>query len=285
MGLMARIEDLYNAYKNAGVDPATVAGWGTQAAEMFGGYRDSLMLLRRDRGRLERQGRVQVKDIRRQGEADLSSAAAAASDRGVLGSSVDVSTRAAVRSNTGASIVAARDAREQAIRDNIAQALSARRDFFSGMGGLDAQRAAAKAMGAAGAFGEGLWDHLIPGGAGGKGQPGTMKRAVNTADSFKELLQGLEKAGWRVGETGVQGFDPVDPWAHAAAGNHYIAPKRTADLNYGPSGASQVEREKIAKLIQLMKKAGIPIEQWFGPQNDPAGHDDHLHLTTARKRW
>jgi hypothetical protein len=279
------IKDLYDAYKNAGVDPATVASWGTQAAEMFGGYRDSLMLLRRDRGRLQRQGFMQVQDIRRQGKADLSSAAAAANDRGVLGSTSDVSARAAVRSNTGASIVQARDAKEQAIRDNIAQALGARRDYFSGMGALDAQRAAAKAMAAAGAFGEGLYDHLIPGGGGGKGKPGTTRRAVNTADSFKELLKGLEKAGWRIGETGVQGFDPVDPWAHAATGNHYTAPGRTADLNYGPGGASEVERKKIARLVQLMKQAGIPIEEWFGPQNDPDGHGDHLHLTTARKRW
>lgn len=116
------------------------------------------------------------------------------------------------------------------------------------------------------------------------GKAGTMKHAVFSADNVKELFGNLEDVGWRIGETGIKGFDQVDPGAHAANGAHYLRPKKVGDLNWGAPGESDEEKRKIARLTLLLQKAGIPIAQLLTPQNDP-NHDDHAHLEVERRRW
>ena len=135
---------LIKLYLNSGVDAGSLASLNDQAVNLYGGYRDSLSLLKLDRGRLKTAFRAQRGDIRTQRREDLQSAAGAAVDRGVLGSSADVSARSSIVANAASQIVQARDARTQGIQSNLAQAMQARRDFFAGMAGLQAQRAAMK---------------------------------------------------------------------------------------------------------------------------------------------
>lgn len=121
--------------------------------------------------------------------------------------------------------------------------------------------------------------------SGGSGKPGSLRAAVFGANNFRQLLTNLENHGIRATETGVRGFDQVDPGAHAAGGGHYVSPKKTADLNFGAPGASEAEKRKMAQLYKLMVAAGIPIKQYFHPGNDPVGHGDHGHLEVERRKW
>ena len=125
---------------------------------------------------------------------------------------------------------------------------------------------------------------VASGQSGNPGKPGSLRNAVFSSGSFKELLGNLTDVGFRAAETGVAGYPGVGP-GHAPGGRHYAAPKKTVDLNFGAGGASALEARKMAKLYQLMIAAGVPINQYYHPGNDPAGHGDHGHLSVERKRW
>lgn len=163
---------LTRAYMNTAVDPGSIASLNDQAANLYGGYRDSLSLLKLDRQRLKTAFRAQRGDIRTQRREDVQSAIGAANDRGVLGSSSDVDARASIQANAASQVVMARDAKTQGIQSNLAQAMQARRDFFAGMAGLAAQRAAMKGGAGIDAFLKGILDGQVGGGGGRGGRGG-----------------------------------------------------------------------------------------------------------------
>jgi hypothetical protein len=282
---------LYKQYMNAGVDPATVGGWGQQAAAAQATYKDTQALLTHERKSLGRQTRQQVRDIRTQGRWDMQASAAAANERGVLGGSSDVQARQQIRSSTASGVIAARQALDEGVNNLISQGIQARRDYFSQLANIAMQRAAAKATAGTQAFAQATMDSLVNGNA-GNGQVNynnnselNMRQAVNRSDNFRELLHNLTRAGFRVGETGVPGYGGVTPGIHENPGPHYQNPRRTADINIGPGGASDYERRKLTKLYRLLTAAGIPVGNIYYPGNDPKGHDDHLHLEVLMKRW
>lgn len=168
---MAREKQAYrqlvNRYYNTGVDPQTAAGFGDQATMLYGNYRDTLALLRHDRGQAGRTFRQQRSDIRTQRTLDVETAAADAAARGMLGSSSDVLGRQAIRANAGSQIAQARDALVQSQETNLSSAMQARREFQSGLMGLAANRTASRANAAALKYLEKAYDQ--GGGGGGRG--------------------------------------------------------------------------------------------------------------------
>lgn len=277
------IKDLY---MQAGIDPATIAGYGAQAASLHGQYKDSIHLLNRNLAEQRRATRRGIRDVRAQGRENLSTAVGTALDRGVLGSSGDVTTRERVRADTKSGVAQARESLAQAASDIAAQRIQARRDYFSGLANLQAQRQAAQAMAGVQAYNEGLLDHLVnTGGGGGGGSRGPLMKKLqqlggsdievlhgpNVAghaghlhlaaqEGLKRVLKALEKRGFRIGEHpgygNVTGVHTGDSW-------HYSGD--AADINYDPvaGGRWNSEAEALMWLKRKLKRA-LGNEAYYG---------------------
>jgi hypothetical protein len=83
----------------------------------------------------------------------------------------------------------------------------------------------------------------------------------------------LRAQGYRVAEHPA--FGGVCARCHSLTGNHYPPCSCAIDVNYGPPGASAVERRKLIALAASLRNLPGLIEL-LHPGNDPA-HDDHLH--------
>jgi hypothetical protein len=265
-----------------------------QHGVLFNQYRTELANYAYGRQGIRAGSKSALGQLRMTRKQDLASSAAAANERGVLGSSQDFTARQDIKERATLEAQGIRADRTTQLMDNWNQVIQSRYRYELGVLGLAQQQAARRMSGNVLQLVEDAILDSAGGGNGGNGggndggftgKSGSMKEAVMTAKSFPELLRNLEAVGFRIGETGVGGFDQVDPGAHAAGGRHYTAPKKVADINYGAGGASAIERRKLAHLGRLLVKAGIPIDQWFFPGNDPEGHGDHGHLAVLKRRW
>ena len=125
-----------------GVDPSMVQLWGEQAFGLQRSYGESKALLKLQRGQLKSQFQHQKSAIYQQRVFDMQSAAGAAAERGVLGSSSDASARSQVRAGATSQVIAARDAKRQGLTANLSQIYGVNSDFRSGLIQLKAQAAA-----------------------------------------------------------------------------------------------------------------------------------------------
>lgn len=121
------------------------------------------------------------------------------------------------------------------------------------------------------------------------GASGSLKNLVTGATTKRELFQGLKSLGFRL-------TNDQTPGVHTPTSRHYFDKKKTRDINFGPSGTSEVEQRKLARLFQLMQ-AHRP--DWVGEMFfDPAGglkegssigaiggHKTHMHLNLNRRRY
>lgn len=131
-------------------------------------------------------------------------------------------------------------------------------------------------------FMEGLNQRRIPRGALGLNAGGSVTFASSSSMSSEAMPQMsnivalgryLQSQGFRVGEHPA--FGGVGP-GHDPDGYHYDA--RAIDANYGPPGASAVERGMIARYLpSVVGMAGGRIVENLHPFNDPS-HGDHWHL-------
>lgn len=276
-----------------------------QHGVLFNQYRTELANYAYGRQGIRAGSKSALGQLRMTRKQDLASSAAAANERGVLGSSQDFTARQDIKERATLEAQGIRADRTTQLMDNWNQVIQSRNRYELGVLGLAQQQAARRMSGnvlqlvedaildSAGGGGGGGASGGGSGGNGGgfTGNKGSMKEAVMTAKSFPELLRNLEAVGFRIGETGVGGYGGVDPTIHegsAAQGgpsHHYAQPKKTADINYGPGGASAIERRKLAHLGRLLEKAGIPVGEWLFPGNDPKGHDDHGHLYVLKRKF
>ena len=125
-----------------GVDPNMVQLWGDQAFGLQKSYGESKALLKVQRAQLKSQFGHQKAAIYQQRVFDMQSAAGAAAERGVLGSSSDASARSQVRAGAASQVIAARDAKRQGLTANLSQIFGVNSDFRSGLIQLKAQAAA-----------------------------------------------------------------------------------------------------------------------------------------------
>lgn len=180
-------------------NPMDEFSFGSQATDLWQNYRDSLGLLKLQGGQLRGQFRNERAAAKQQGRLDMGAAIGGSLERGVLGSSSDVSDRAAVRAGVQTNIVSARSALTQGLQANLAQRMAARNDYRAGMVGLAQQRMAAKSLAASqSAFEQGLNTILgeLQGGAGGgggngggNGDGGSNERLLNRRSHLSEVLR------------------------------------------------------------------------------------------------
>lgn len=289
---------LWEAYANSGVPAGDVVGWGQQRANLETTYKDSRALLKLQRKALGESTRQQIRAIRDQGRTDVSSAAAAANDRGVLGSSQDVSTRAQIQTDTKQQVMAARDALVQGRDENIAQLMQARRDFYTGNANLAALIAAAKAAGATTNFAQGALDGMVGGGPSGGGGPGAVPlknvrlnqrwvEALRGAKSVPELAQRIEQL-----KNGVFDADELENFqgqgqitaGHSDNSAHYTGD--TFDVNTTRNNNTQREKVLLAQLYKALKAAGYSdyiAQAIYNEANKGPGW--HGHFDFVKRSW
>ena len=199
-----KFKRLVNQYMNTG-NPIDSANFGAQASNLYGQYKDTMGLLKYQRGTLQRQGQDQRQSIRQQRTQDMSSAAGAALERGVLGSSSDVDARLEVQENAASALAGSRAETEMGLSQNVAGGMAARRDYQSGILALLQQRTAAKAMGGTNAYLQGVLDWLAGNGQGGPG-PGKNRGKGDNNDGRNKNPSG---GGSNSNPSGPFGLGPL----------------------------------------------------------------------------
>lgn len=163
-----RIEKLAKQY-GAQPAPIDVLQNNEMHRALYEQYANSLGVLRLGRREIESDARTQIGQIKQQRKLDVQSAASSANERGVLGSSQDVTTRDDIRRAATSGISGVRTDKRQALLSNWAQVLQERNKYELGVLGLQQNKAAAKAMANAQALENDLLNLALGGNGGGKG--------------------------------------------------------------------------------------------------------------------
>lgn len=290
---------LKKLYASAGLDPGMVQGWATQKAGMLGQYGDTAALLKADKARLLQSFRQQKRDIKEMKKQDLWSAAGAANDRGVLGSSSDVDARKDVITGAAAQRMAARDAYSQGLLQNRMQLSQAQRDLMLGMSGLQGERAAAKAAAANNAYLQQLYDQFVNAGGGGGGgrggggggasmnavQRGQWARKLAGAQNITGLANRIERLGGGLFDVSElsNSVNTINS-GHSENSLHYAG--RAFDVNATRRNNTPFETRKLKRLAKVLQKLyGQYQAESYGKWNDPEGHPTHFHWGATSRKW
>lgn len=280
---------LAELYKNVGLDPAQISGWADQEGGLLEQYGESRALLRADRGRLRQAFRQTKRDIKTQRKFDYSAAAGAANDRGVLGSSADVTARQDVLSGAASARLAARDEFRQGVVQNQQQKLAAHRDLITGLASLQGQRAAAQSNAALQAYIRKAIDRATGGGGGGTAAAkGRWVRKLAGAQGMVGLAKRIE----RLGGGGLFDVAELENFQGGVTGPH-SGPESdhhngTAfDVNTLKKNNTPYEYAKLRKLYASLKKAGYGylFEQVTPVEKNRGQRGKHGHYDFTRRRW
>lgn len=282
---------LAQLYKNVGLDPAQISGWADQEGGLLEQYGESRALLRADRGRLRQAFRQTKRDIKTQRKFDYSAAAGAANDRGVLGSSADVTARQDVLSGAASARLAARDEFRQGVVQNQQQKLAAQRDLMTSLAALNSQRAAARTNAATQAYIQKILDGQVPGGGGPAGGSAAAKgrwvRKLAGAQGIVGLAKRIESLGggtlFDVAE--LQGFQGGDVSNVHTGESHYDG--TGFDVNTLKKNNTPFENAKLRQLYASLKKAGYGnlLEQVIPTEKNKGSRGRHGHYDFTRRRW
>lgn len=277
--------------KNVGIDPAQISSWADQEGGLLEQYGESRALLKMDRGRLRQAFRQTKRDIKTQRKFDYSAAAGAANDRGVLGSSADVTARQDVLSGAASARLAARDEFRQGVVQNQQQKLAAHRDLMMGLASLQGQRAAARTNAATAAYLKKALDQYINGGGGGGGTAAAKGRWVRKLAGAQGMV-GLAKRIERLGGGGLFDVSELENFQGGVTGPH-SGPESdhhngTAfDVNTLKKNNTPYEYAKLRKLYASLKKAGYGylFEQVTPVEKNRGQRGKHGHYDFTRRRW
>lgn len=278
-------KSLVKQYMGSGIDPGQAFGFGEQAANAVGSYRDTLALLRMNRQTMKSQFREQRRDIRSQRQIDMRSAAAAAAGRGVLGSSVDVQTRQAVRSGAASQVIAARDALTQGLINSRLEQSQANRDLYATLASIAGARAAAKATAATNNYTQGIFDSLTSGGGGGGGGGGgRWYQALEGAKGVEGLARRIERLNGGLFDVWqLEGFQGGVTGPHSGPeSKHHVG--LAGDINTTKRNNTPFEQRKVERLFRILER--IYGNKFNGVyEQDPDTGGGHGHFEVSRRRF
>lgn len=291
-----KISQLATEYENSGLSPSMFSGWTEQAANIYGGYKDSLALLKMQRANLRGQFRGTAGDIRAQKKIDLRAAAGAAADRGTLGSSTDVETRNSISAGARSDIVQARDALTQGVINSRSEGMQARRDFFASMAALSQNRTSARTDAATAAMlansnggGNGGGGQVPPGGV--DGVPNKWLKVLSGAKGAKGVARRIEQlAGGLFDVSELEGFQGQGPLSsgHTAGSEHYGPgggiDGTGFDVNTTRNNNTSFEKAKLRKLF-LALNALYNLEESTPNEANVGSPGWHGHGAFDSRRW